>query len=160
MGWRRVGSSIVSRKPKASRAETVTRHPLRRGDWVDLPAENSLPAPTLPAPPDEGWAPGTLLAWAAWWSDPASLMWGPSDLESLRQLVILHHGFETDPRSRVTLAREVRQRQDDLGLSIKGKTERRWRVVPDEVAAARTAKSEDEPYADLWVVPDVESGAK
>jgi hypothetical protein len=67
-------------------------------------------------------------------------MWGPADLEALRQLVVLHHEFESDVRARLSVAREVRQRQDDLGLSVKGKQDRRWRVVADELVEARAEK--------------------
>lgn len=127
------------RVPKDAEARRG-RGPLLRGEWVDLPSKNDGKVPAMPDGPEAGWAPGTCLAWTAWWSDPASLMWGPADLEALRQLVVLHHTFEVDEKARSTVAREVRQRQDDLGLSLKGKQERRWRVVPDELDVKRAEK--------------------
>lgn len=133
-------------------SERRNRNPKLRGEWVDLPRSNSGKVPAMPVGPEAGWAPGTAAAWNSWWSDPASLMWGPGDLEALRQLVVLHHEFEINEKQRATLAREVRQRQDDLGLSLKGKQDRRWRVVADELEEARAEKPKGSRYGHLKAV--------
>lgn len=151
----------MPRNPSPDRSSVVTRHPLRRGEWVDLPALNGARVPRLPESPGRGgWAAGTKLAWKAWWLDPASLMWGPADLEQVRQLAYLHHDMErSEIRGKATLAREVRQRSDDLGLSAKGKQDRRWRVVADEVEGKRSTPLSGSRYQHLKAVPDaVESG--
>ena len=66
--------------------------------------------------------------------------------------MVLHHEFEVDPKARLTVAREVRQRQDDLGLSVKGKQDRRWRVASDELEEARTEKKSGSRYGHLKAV--------
>jgi hypothetical protein len=72
----------------------------------------------------------------------------------------MHHEFErADARGKVGLAREVRQRQDDLGLSLKGKQERRWRIAADELVDARDEKAKPSRYAHLKAVPDAVAGA-
>ena len=111
-----------------------------RGEWIDLPAENTNPAPPMPAPvPDGGWLPGTKQAWASWWRDPVSLLWGPADVEALRQLAYLTHEFDA---GNVRVAPEMRLRLDGLGLTQKGRRDLRWRVAEDEVASRRPS---DEP---------------
>lgn len=111
-----------------------------RGDWVELPALNPAKPPRLPAAPRGGWAAGTKLAWKAWHTDGASTMWGPADRELVRQLAYLHHDLETmdATHGKASLAGEIRQRLDGLGLTMKGKQDRRWRVVRDEVSDRRS----------------------
>jgi hypothetical protein len=84
-------------------------------------------------------------------------MWDEADLELVRELAYLHHAMERGGYP-VAVAREVRQRCDDLGLSTKGKQERRWRVTSDEVAERRVEAAAD-PYAHLKAVPDAVAGS-
>lgn len=112
----------------------------KRGEWVDLPAENTAKPPVMPRAPRGGWATGTRSAWRAWWCDPASLMWSPADRSALEQLATLHHDLE---RGKISLAGEVRLRMDSLGLTQKGKRDFRWRIVEpaaEKPAAARSSR--------------------
>jgi len=103
-----------------------------RGEWEDIPTRNPKRPPKMPTAPREGWAPGTKLAWKSWWTDGASSMWGPADLEAVRALAHLHTELE---RGKSSLAGEVRLRMDSLGLTPRGKRDNRWRVVEHEGAA-------------------------
>lgn len=116
-----------------------------RGDWIEIPQVNTAKAPRMPAAPRGGWASGTKLAWKSWYADGASTMWGPGEGELVRQLAYLHHDLETmeGTHGKASLAAEIRQRCDGLGLTFKGKQDRRWRVTRDEVAEAREGRSEE-----------------
>lgn len=116
-----------------------------RGEWVDLPKSN----PEKPPAPANDWHPHTKTAWNSWWADPASLMWGPADQDTVRELARLHDRMESmeGTRGLSSMASEVRQRKDGLGLSEKGKRDLRWRVVSDEVAEKRKeAATRESPY--------------
>lgn len=102
------------------------------------------------------------MAWAAWFKDPASLMWTPADLEAVRQLAFLHHECESfdGTRGLSSLLGELRQRSDALGLTQKGKRDLRWRVTTDELGAKREeAPKYESPYAHLRAVPDAVAGS-
>lgn len=111
-----------------------TRHVPQRGEWLDLPAENTNRPPAMPSAPKGGWSTGSKSAWRSWWRDPVSLLWSPADREALRAVVYLHHEVE---RGKLSVAPEVRLRLDLLGLSQKGKRDLRWRVVADELEPKR-----------------------
>lgn len=101
----------------------------QRGDWVDLPAV-AAPAPKLPAR-GKGrgvWSPRTKRAWRAWWSDPASTQWSEADRELVEHLADVFEEWVRDPAS--SKAAEVRQLRDSLGLTPKGRQDRRWRIPP------------------------------
>jgi hypothetical protein len=85
---------------------------------------------------DEDWPLETMLAWAAWRSDPVTAMYTPADVSYALDLARLH--AEMDAKT----ANEVRLRMDGLGLTPKGKKDNRWRVVPDaqEAPAGRRPK--------------------
>lgn len=127
-----------------------------RGDWVEIPLEHEGKAPRLPAAPRGGWSDGTKLAWKAWHADGASLMWGPADREMVRQLAYLHHDLETleGAHGKASLAAEIRQRMDGLGLTPKGKQDRRWKVRRDEVAERRSEPKKESRYGHLRVAGD------
>lgn len=110
---------------------------LRRGEWVVLPASNPAKPPRMPTPaPAGGWSGRAREAWRSWWSDPAALMWSPGDLEQLTTLAFLRDDLARDPTA--ALASEVRRREDNLGLSSKGKQDRRWRIDADVTATEST----------------------
>ena len=118
--------------PKA-KEERRNAHAPRRGEWLPLPPENTSKPPAMPTAPRGGWAAGTRSAWKQWWRDPASLTWTPGDIESLRQLAYLHHDFERmEVRGKASMASEVRQRMDGLGLTQKGKRDLRLQIIEPE----------------------------
>ena len=90
-----------------------------------------LVKPVLPTLPKrtahEGpWSARTKSAWAAWRADPASGMYGSAEVQVAIDLAYIYEQWVREPRA--ALAAEIRQRQDALGLSPKGKQDRRWRV--------------------------------
>ena len=82
-------------------------------------------------------------AWEAWRSDPATGMYGPAEVQLIVDLAYIYELWVMEPTA--ALAAELRQRQDGLGLSPKGKQDRRWRVVAEveaqEAAATRVVPS-------------------
>lgn len=113
--------------PKATAARRRRVEP-GRGDWVILRTHGIEP-PALP-PRGRGrgrWSALTRAAWSTWWSDPASTQWSEGD----RDLVLhLAEVFEEWVRRRTpSLAGEVRQLRDHLGLSPKGRQDRRWTIA-------------------------------
>lgn len=111
-------------------------HAPRAGEWVDMPP---LTAPALPPlPEDEVWSDRTLRAWAAWRADAATAMYGPADIQLASDLAYLYEAWVLEPTA--ALAGEIRQRQDSLGLTPKGRQDRRWRLAPDGDAAPEADK--------------------
>lgn len=133
--------------PKADGRRNQT--PPARGDWIELP----VPTAKTPALPARGkgrgaWSAQTRREWKTWWSDPASTQWGAGDLFLVRHLADVYEEWVRDPRA--TLLSEIRQLCDSLGLSMKGKQDRRWRVSgqeaptqnqPDNVTPISAARS-------------------
>lgn len=114
-----------------------------RGDWTTLPAQNHAKPPRMPPSPRGGWAAQTKRAWKAWWADPASLVWTPSDFELVAQLAELHHELARLEGStgRASLSQELRLRMDALGLTQKGKRDLRLKVQRIEVVAEEVEAS-------------------
>lgn len=104
-------------KDKSVRRNTI---PKGRGEWVDLPEV------THEVPKGSGsWPARTKACWVAWWSDPASTQWTEADRNSVAELAHLHSELV---HGRLSLAPEIRQRMDLLGLTQKGKRDLRWRT--------------------------------
>ena len=95
------------------------------------PALPALPKPTAHEGP---WSSRTKSAWAAWRKDPVTGLYGPADIQSALDLAFVYEHWVRDGTA--ALASELRQRQDVLGLSPKGKQDRRWRVVADVADSA------------------------
>lgn len=95
-----------------------------RGDWIDLEPLDKL---LLPALPEGEWSDRTRTAWRAWRNDPATAMYGPADTQAVIDLAYIYEQWVNDGTA--ALAAEIRQRQDALGLSPKGKQDRRWRLA-------------------------------
>lgn len=123
------------RAPKAQ-GERRNHHTPQRGEWIELPP---LQAPVLPKLPKGAWSGRTEAAWEAWRSDPATGMYGPAEVQLAVDLAYVYEQWVQDGTA--ALAAELRQRQDGLGLSPKGKQDRRWRVIAEveaqEIAATR-----------------------
>jgi hypothetical protein len=110
--------------PKALDQRRNHHEPLR-GEWTSL---HPLKSPVLPAlPRGEKWSSRTRAAWAAWRKDPATAMYGPAEVQLAVDLAHLYEEWVV--RGGAKIASEIRQRQDGLGLSPKGKQDRRWRVT-------------------------------
>jgi hypothetical protein len=110
-------------------------HEPQRGEWTPLPP---LTKAVLPALPRDTWSERTKRAWEAWRKDPATGMYGPAEVQLAIDLAYVYEQWVGEATA--SLAAEIRQRQDGLGLSPKGKQDRRWRVS----AAAAAEEQEGE----------------
>lgn len=121
----------------------------QRGDWIELPPLPRGPRGgklKLPLLPERGkgrgpWSRRTRRAWESWWGDQASTQWGPADVDLLEHLADVFEEWVREPRA--NMASEIRQLRDSLGLTPKGKQDRRWRVPfveePTQAPAGVTA---------------------
>jgi hypothetical protein len=115
--------------PKAPE-ERRRRNQPAGGEWIDLPELAQSVLPKLPAR-GKGhgvWAARTRAAWEAWRSDPVTSQYGPADVQLAIDLAWLYESWVREPTA--ALAGEIRQRQDALGLTPKGRQDRRWRLAP------------------------------
>lgn len=99
-------------------------HEPQRGEWVSVAAGAKS---KLPALPKGDWSARAKSAWDAWRKDPITSLYGPADVQLAVDLAYLYEQWVEVGGSK--LAGEIRQRQDGLGLSPKGKQDRRWMVV-------------------------------
>lgn len=119
-------------KDKSERRNRVVP---QRGEWVDLPLENTRRTPPMPKPePEDGWSVGAIHGWECIHRDAVSLCWEPADELLVRALIYLIDDLD---RGKFAVAAEVRLRMDGLGLTQKGKRDMRWRVKRDELDAKR-----------------------
>lgn len=104
-----------------------------RGDWTELRADDKPKVPKLPARGRGrgAWSPRTRRAWTRWWSDPVAKMWGEADEDLVEHLADVYE--EWVRTSTASLAAETRQLRDSLGLTPKGRQDRRWRITTAEV---------------------------
>ncbi len=102
-------------------------HAPQRGEWTLL---EPLERPGLPSLPRGKWSKRTRDAWVAWGSDPATGVYGPAERQLALDLAYIYEQWVQGPTA--ALAGEIRQRLDGLGLSPKGKQDRRWRLVDAE----------------------------
>jgi hypothetical protein len=114
--------------PKAFEQRRNHHEPLR-GEWVTVPADGKSALSSLPR---DSWSPRTKRAWEAWRKDPVTSLYGPAEAQLALDLAYIYEQWVQEPSS--SLAGEIRQRQDGLGLSPKGKQDRRWRVVTEAPA--------------------------
>lgn len=101
----------------------------KRGEWIELP---ELKGSVLPDLPEGEWSGRTLHAWEAWRQDRATTQYGPAEIQSAIDLAFVYD--EWTGKGGSNMAAEIRQRLDGLGLSPKGKQDRRWRVAAPEEA--------------------------
>jgi hypothetical protein len=121
--------------PKAFEQRRNHHEPLR-GEWITVAADAKS---ALLALPKDEWSLRTKRAWAAWRKDPVTSLYGPAEAQLALDLAYIYEQWVQEPSS--SLAGEIRQRQDGLGLSPKGKQDRRWRVST-EAPLADTADAE------------------
>ncbi len=120
--------------PKAPE-ERRNRAAKARGDWIDV---HPLDRPVLPALPKRAkgagsWSQRTRAMYEGWRADPVTATFGATEIAAVIELA---HLQEEVSRGRISLATEVRQRMDGLGLTLKGKRDLRFRVVKPEAEEA------------------------
>lgn len=109
-------------------ADRRNHHAPQRGEWIELSA---LTKPALPSLPKGEWSERTKRAWKAWGEDPATGEYGASEVQSALDLAYVYEEWVSKGGS--SIAAEIRQRLDGLGLTPKGKRDLRWRT-PGEAA--------------------------
>lgn len=114
-------------KPQGERRN---RNQPRRGDWIELRPLEKPRVPDLPLAPihDAGWSERTIRAWGNWWKDPASQMWQGADVDLVEHLAYVHEQWAR--KGSANLLTEIRYLREALGLTPKGKQDRRWKVAP------------------------------
>lgn len=117
--------------PKAP-AERRNHHEPQRGDWTLLLPPTRKPPALPPRGKTRGiWSARTRAGWKAWWSDPASTQWSEADRELVLHLADVYE--EWIRTGTASFAAEVRQLRDHLGLTPKGRQDRRWKIVTADV---------------------------
>jgi hypothetical protein len=137
------------RAPKPVEERRNTSAP-RRGEWLEI----SAPTVSAPALPEGEWHPRAAGSWGLWWSDPAATQWTDGQYSEVVELLALTHEFWM---GNTTRAPEMRMRAEALGLTAKGKQDRRWRVVAPPEDDGKPAKRKSR-YQHLKAVPDVGPG--
>ena len=103
--------------------ERANRIKPQRGEWreVSIPAVSILPE----LPDDVRWSTRTQRIWKGWQQDPATTMFGPSEIAMCTKLAFQYEKAIGDrvPWNIVTAW------MDKLGLTPKGKLDLRLRVV-------------------------------
>ena len=132
----------TGRKPKPQ-SERRNRAAPQRGDWKDLaPHEN--PVPEMP---QGDFSERTIRVWRAWWEDPVSAEWGSADVTLVETLAYTYEEWARNGGP--ALVTQVRQQMDTLGLTPKGRQDRRWKlpdaadIVPIEEAKSASERMED-----------------
>lgn len=130
------------RAPKAPDKRRNASAP-QRGEWVQLTPLDGSVLPDLPRrSKGEGpWSSRSKRAWEAWRLDPATGMYGPAEIQAAIDMAYVYEDWVRE--GRVNHASEIRQRLDVLGLSPKGKQDRRWAPPSGEQAAAPARKPAD-----------------
>jgi hypothetical protein len=131
---------MAGRGPAAKVHRESRKAPLR-GEWTVLEA-GVVPVPGLPEGRD--WSAWARAEWEAWWGSPMARMWVESDRGLVDQLLLMVEGFWEKPSA--SASSEIRVLRDYLGLSAKGRQDRRW-MLP-------------EPESGLAVVAQISSRAK
>ena len=118
-----------------------TKDPRRRNatpSAVQLPAEGRKgDAPTWPL--NGKVSKAELATWESLWSTPQAVAWerqGPGTVRTIARYTRMLVAAER-PGAKSTLAGEVRQLEDRLGLTPMSMLRLRWEIVADEVDARR-----------------------
>lgn len=127
--------------PKDPTERRRTNKPTR-GDWTEIAAPKKPRLKTLAQIERGAWHPRTRATWEAWRKDPATTMWTSADDAFAIETIYLFEEYVTEGPA--SLAGEIRLRQDTLGLTPKGKQDRRWRVVDDAPVSASSSKAGDQ----------------
>ena len=110
-----------------------------RGDWIYLDPSAPTELPELPA--DCEWSDRAVEAWGMWRDDPASSVYSTADVSFALDTIRLYNEGMT-----ASMAKEVRMRMTDLGLTPEGKRKLRYRLsesggVVDHVPSGRRSRS-------------------
>lgn len=122
--------------PKDRAIRQRTNRPVR-GEWITLPDGTYRgPRPTLPRLKG-GLLASTKEAWEAWWSSPMAHAWGRAQWPKLVRAIALADEVTRRQNRREmaglsSLLAELRQLEDSLGLSEKGRRDLRWHMPDDE----------------------------
>lgn len=115
---------------------------------VFLPAEGRRGE--TPPWPLEMFRDGEFAAWSEMWATPQAVAWermGRATARVVARYARLRSRAEYDPEAPVMLLAEVRQLENQLGLTPRAMLSLRWEIVPDELAAAREAARPEAPAA-------------
>lgn len=116
--------------PKQASARRRSNDPVR-GEWVILDRPRLKKPPVLPQPyPKGGYSVQAKAEWSEWWLSPVAPMWDSADQGSVRMLLRMVDEWWDNPTA--AMASQIRQFKDTLGLTPKGRQDRRW-VLPGEV---------------------------
>lgn len=101
-----------------------------RGDWIHLDPDAPTALPDLPD--DTEWSDRAVAAWDMWRDDPASSVYSAADVAfALDTIRLYNEGMSA------SMAKEVRMRMTDLGLTPEGKRKLRYRVGETEAPAKK-----------------------
>ncbi len=108
-----------------------------RGDWVTLPAAKFTGVqPELKGLDLEGpLGANAKKAWEWWWGSPMAHQWTEAEWPMLKRMLLLTELINRSTRRSITaglapLLSELRQLEDRLGISEKGRRDLRW-LLPD-----------------------------
>lgn len=109
-------------------------------EWTELPAEGRK-GKKVPAWPLTTASAREKVIWGRLWKLPQALMWERHQQHDLVALYVRRFVEAEQRGSAVNLSTLVRQMADSLGLTSDGLARNRWRIVKDEVAERRAARS-------------------
>lgn len=123
------------------------------GEWRVLPSEPYRGRrPHLPRVRPKGLLASSKATWEEWWTSPMAHMWPEAEWGRLQLAIALQdtvtrHLNLGDTKGLASTMAELRQTLDSLGLTAKGRQDRRWLLpvaaqeatpdVPDELANRR-----------------------
>lgn len=137
--------------PKPAAARVRSPKP-QGGEWVGLPSEGRKGKPPA-LPLTRKWRKSTRDLWALWWSSPQAVMWDQSG-KTLWRWAELADAAAAGEINLIAAGREMRAMEDDHGMSPAAMQRRRWFVVADEVAQARTTPQASDARERLRAVGD------
>ena len=111
--------------------DRVRRHRPARGEWVTLPAEPFTGSkPRMP----RGLLESSKGTWRRWWRSPMAHMWVEAQWDQVERLVLLvdRARRQLSAGEKTPDLGELRQLEDRLGISEKGRRDLRWRFAEDE----------------------------
>lgn len=107
-----------------------------RGEWTELPPLEGPVLLQLPDKPGEAeWSQRARDTWEAWREHPATAQLTKADIAFLVDTLVLVDRCACEPQA--SLAAEIRIRLDNVGLTPKGRQDRRWRIAPEDTTRPR-----------------------